>query len=893
VHRDIIVRIKQAADCRSIFKRFWPNHFRERGNCFCPFHDDSKSSLQVSRELAFCHAENLKLDAVDLYARATGTTNREAVAELAKELGLLKAAGPRTSRAAPATAVLAAAEGLSGHPGRRSHRLVAVYDYTDAEGRLLYQTVRFDPKTFRQRRPGGGWATARVAATKSSGGRDGPALLSGPPASREGKLAVEIQAGGPGSQAPPPLAEAIPGAVLPPTAISCPPPKAEGNPGGCPGSQTWIWNLDGVRRVPYRLPEVIAAETVFVVEGEKDADRLAGLFAEEDQAGGPPHRGAAQVCPGLRSGRSANLGRRPCRFAATTNSEGAGKWRDALSPYFIDKNVVILPDNDEPGRNHAWDVAAKVKSAGAASVKIAELPGIAPKGDISDWLNNGGTKEFLLEIVQTASFFTNANEPGTSSQCERQRKAPFALTDFGNAERFAEQHSQNVRYCHTWGKWLIWSGNHWKVDETAKINQLCKATVRSIYAEASQISDDDRRKAVSKHARASESAGRVQAMLSLAQTEPDIAVTGRDLDTNPWLLNVLNGTLDMRTGELRRHRRSELITKLAPVAYDPAAECPEWFNFLDRIMAGSPGLICYLQKLAGYCLTGDTREKCLPVLHGVGNNGKTIFTATIGAMLGDYARETPVETLMIKRNETIPNDIAGLKGARLVTASEGERGQRLAESLIKRLTGGDKISARFLHQEFFEFVPEFKIVLSTNHKPSIRGTDAAIWSRIHLVPFDVTIPKSEQIPRTVMLERLREEWPGILAWAVEGCLAWQKEGLEKPEEVERATRDYRADSDILGGFISDCCIINPPAKCRSTELYNRYQKWCGDNGEEYIKFRTFGAVLEERGLKRTRLGHKQDRGFQGIGLKLDADTQTNADSFFRVLHETKNIAEKP
>ena len=801
VHRDIIVLIKQAADCRSIFKRFWPNHFRERGNCFCPFHDDSKSSLQVSRELAFCHAENLKLDALDLYARATGTTNRRVVAELAKELGLREAPGP----------------GRQGLPGSR---IVAAYNYTDAEGNLLYQTVRFEPKTFRQRRP-----------------RGGPTAISMPP-----------------------QAAAIPAGL--PTA---PPPKAAGNTAG--GPTAWIWNLDGVRRVPYRLPEVIAADTVFVVEGEKDADRLAGLFAEEYPACGPPPPGAAKACPGLRSGGGANLGTRPRRLAATTNSEGAGKWRDALSPYFIDKNVVILPDNDEPGRNHARDVAAKVKAAGAASVKIAELPGVAPKGDVSDWLNNGGTKESLLEIVQIASFFTNADAPGARSQGERPRKAPFALTDFGNAERFAEQHCENVRYCHTWGKWLIWSGNHWKVDETGKINQLCKATVRSIYAEAAQISDDDRRKAVSKHARASESAGRIQAMLSLAQTEPDIALTGRDLDRNPWRLNVLNGTLHMKTGELRRHRRSELITKLAPVAYDPAAECPEWFSFLDRIMAGSPGLISYLQKLAGYCLTGDTREKCLPVLHGGGNNGKTIFTATIGAMLGDYARETPVETLMIKRNETIPNDIAGLKGARLVTASEGERGQRLAESLIKRLTGGDKISARFLHQEFFEFVPEFKIVLSTNHKPSIRGTDAAIWSRIHLVPFEVTIPKSEQVPRTLMLERLKAEWPGILAWAVEGCLAWQKEGLEKPEEVERATSDYRADSDILGGFISDCCVINPQAKQRSAELYAQYQKWCGDNGEEYIKFRTFGAVLEERGLKRTRLGHKQDRGFQGIGLK--------------------------
>jgi putative DNA primase/helicase len=553
----VIVRIKQAADCRVIFKRFWPNHFRERGNCICPFHDDSRSSLQVSRQMVFCHAENFKLDAVDLYARATGTTNGRAVAELAKELGLRQAAGPQAAGPKSRREAVRTAPVPGAAEGSAAPRIVAVYDYTDAEGKLLYQTVRYEPKTFRQRRPGGG-ATA------------------------------------------------------------------------------WIWKLDGVARVPYRLPEAIKADTVFVVEGEKDADRLA-------QAG----------------------------LAATTNSEGAGKWRPELSGFLAAKKVVILPDNDEAGKSHARDVAAKLAAAGAASVKIVELPNLPPKGDVSDWLDGGGTKECLLKIVRSTSFFINIDGSGAGAQGKRPelRKAPFALTDFGNAERFAEQHCENIRYCHTWGKWLIWSGNHWKVDETAKINQLCKATVRSIYAEASQISEDERRKAVSKHARASESAGRIQAMLSLAQSEPDIAVTGRDLDTNPWLLNVLNGTLDTRTGELSPHQRSDIITKLAPVAYDPEAECPQWFSFLDRIMAGSQGLISYLQRLAGYCLTGDTREKCLPVLHGGGNNGKTIFTATIGAMLGDYAKETPVETLMIKRNETIPNDIAGLKGARLVTAS--------------------------------------------------------------------------------------------------------------------------------------------------------------------------------------------------------------------------------
>ncbi len=704
----------------------------------CPAHEDDKASLSVGtgkngKVLLYCHA---------------GCTPESILAATGMKWDSLFCDSP---------------------PTKSKPQIVQTYDYQDESGKLLFQTVRYFPKEFRQRRP-------------------------------------------------------------------------DGNGG-------WIWNLKEITPTLYRLPEVRDASTVFIVEGEKDADNLASIA-----------------------------------LTATTSPMGAGKWKAHYNEYLRGKSVVIIPDNDEPGKKHAQMIAAGL--LGIAQVKILELPDLQAKGDVSDWLANGGSKTSLLEILQGTPLFRNANVPGATDHGKQAEVRP--LTDFGNAERFAEQHGENVRYCHTWGKWLVWSNRHWQIDETNRIFQIAKSTVRGIYAEASMIEDDERRKAVSKHARASESSGRVQALLSLAQTEQSIAVTGKILDSDPWLLNVLNGTLDLRTGELRPHERRDLITKIVPVLYDAAAECPEWFKFLDRIMAGSSGLISYLQKLAGYCLTGDTREKCLPVLHGGGDNGKTIFTATLAGLLGDYSQETPVETLMIKRNEAIPNDIAGLKGARLVTASEGERGQRLAESLIKRLTGGDKIAARFMRAEWFNFVPEFKILLSTNHKPSIRGTDAAIWSRIHLVPFDVTIPKSEQIPRTVMLDQLRQEWPGILAWAVEGCLLWQKEGLEKPVEVERATDAYRADSDIIGGFISDCCILNPLAKCRSSELYAQYQKWCGENGEEFIKFRTFGAVLEERGLKRTRLGHKQDRGFQGIGLKSDADTQTDADSVSSIILIEKN-----
>lgn len=432
------------------------------------------------------------------------------------------------------------------------------------------------------------------------------------------------------------------------------------------------------------------------------------------------------------------------------------------------------------------------------------------------------------------------------------RDKRIKCTDLGNAERFVKDHGGSVRFCHAWGKWLTWNGKHWEVDDTGQVYRLAKMTVRGIYAEAARAEDDVERLAIAKHAKKSESLSQFKAMIGLAESEEGVPVKPNDLDANPWLLNVLNGSLDLRTGELKPHSRDNFITKLAPVAHDPNATCPTWLAFLEKAMAGRESLIAYMQKAVGYALTGDTREKNIVIFHGGGDNGKTILTTVISAMLGDYAQETPVETLMIHKNESIPNDIARLKGERLVTASEGERGQRLAESLIKRLSGGDKITARFLHQEFFEFIPTFKIWLSTNHKPVIRGSDNAIWNRIHLIPFDVSIPKSEQIPRTVLLERLREEWPGILAWAVKGCLLWQQEGLDKPEEVEQATANFRAEMDVIGGFISDCCIVNPLAKVKAADLYGEYLKWCEANREGAVNKRLFGSMLQERGCTQAR-----------------------------------------
>ncbi len=440
---------------------------------------------------------------------------------------------------------------------------------------------------------------------------------------------------------------------------------------------------------------------------------------------------------------------------------------------------------------------------------------------------------------------------------------PEHLTDTGNARRFVQIHRGNVRFCHPWGRWFVWMGTHWAVDDTGEIYRRAKETARAIYHEAEQCEDDTRRQALAKHAVRCESEGRLTAMLSLAESEPGIPVLPDDLDRDPWLLNVRNGTLDLKTGQLRPHRREDLITKCISVAYDPDAQCPTWLAFLRRIFEAKDPLIEFVRRAIGYCLTGDTSEQCLFLCYGRGENGKTTKIQTILGLMADYARKTPTETLMVRRGEAIPNDVARLRGARVVAAVEAEEGRRLAESLVKELTGGDTIAARFMRAEWFEFLPQFKIWLATNHKPRIIGTDQAIWRRIRLIPFSVTIPKAEQDRH--LTEKLREEWPGILAWAVEGCLAWQQHGLKEPEEVIRATEEYRAEQDLIRAFIEECCYEDSTAWALARDLFGAYRAWAEQNGEKPTTQKDFGTRLAERGFIRGR-GTGNVKKWSGVGL---------------------------
>lgn len=442
--------------------------------------------------------------------------------------------------------------------------------------------------------------------------------------------------------------------------------------------------------------------------------------------------------------------------------------------------------------------------------------------------------------------------------------AAFNLTDLGNAERLVAAHGDDVRHVPGLG-WHIWDGRRFRRDDDGEIVRRMKATVRDMLAAAATLDDDDRRKGLTAHAYRSEAENRIRAAIALAATDEQVITRLEDLEAHPLTLNVANGVLHLEVGEILEHDRELLLTKLAPVPFEPDAQAPTWDAFLETVMGGDTEAIEFLRRAVGYSLTGLTNEQVIFILYGTGANGKTTFIETLRALFGEYGQQTPAETFL-ERRESIPNDVARLPGARFVAAVETPEGRRLNETMVKRLVGGDTMAARFMRGEWFEFAPIFKAWLATNHRPVIRGTDEAIWRRIRLVPFTVTIPECDR--DRDLAAKLRAELPGILRWAAEGCRDWLANGLGPPAAISAATRAYRAEMDVLGSFLDDCCLLAPNAKAKAGDLYAEFTAWATRTGErERLTQTAFGLRLAEKGFQSSRNGRA--RWWSGIGLLTD------------------------
>jgi putative DNA primase/helicase len=454
------------------------------------------------------------------------------------------------------------------------------------------------------------------------------------------------------------------------------------------------------------------------------------------------------------------------------------------------------------------------------------------------------------------------------------------FTDLGNARRFVARYRHTILYCEGWSRWLVWDRMRWAEDERLEVLARAGDLIRSLYPLAGTIEDEDRRKAFLKHLIKSESHRSLSALLSLSRADRRFARHPDDFDSDPWLFTVTNGTINLKTGELLSHDAKHLITKLAPVTYDPSAQCPQWLTFLNMIMLERKSLIDFLKRALGSSLTGITSDKAMFILYGPGgDNGKSTLIEVMEMLLGNYARRTPIATFLMQRPGNIPNDIARLRGARFVWAAENDRDVRLAESVIKEMTGGDRMVARFMRGEFFEFVPAFKPWLATNHKPAVRG-DATLWRRLKLVPFDYTIPKEHQKRRHEVMAMFQAELPGILNWAIEGCLEWQRNGLGEPEEVISATKEYQAEQDTFAMFLDEKCIRTPKAEVLSLPMYREYKIWAEEHGETAPSHKIFAALMSERGFKKK----KTEKGvlYSGIGLRSedrpDTASPANAES---------------
>jgi putative DNA primase/helicase len=540
----------------------------------------------------------------------------------------------------------------------------------------------------------------------------------------------------------------------------------------------------------------------------------------------------------------------------------------ARKPNVKAKLIIVAGASAGPGRKLAVKIAKECRKAGAKCVREWPLAGLGESAfpDFTAWSSCFDLEEDLRQRRPWMALYPDEPEPEPPALAV---DGGFNLTELGNAQRLVKLFGDRIRYCWTWRAWFIWDGTRWRRDETGEIFNLAKTAIRGISAEASQCDDEAQRKALLSWALKSEGKKLIEHMVFLAQSEPGIAVKTDEWDRHGWLFNVQNGTIDLRTGKLKKADPKDCITKICAIAFDPDAACPLWDQTLKLFFQGNEQLIAYFQEICGYAMVGEVRDHVLPICHGLGQNGKsTILGALLETFGPDFAMKCPPEMLMAKGYDSHPTDRADLFGKRLVVAIETESGRRLNETLVKELTGGDRIRARRMREDFWEFPPTHTVMMGTNHKPVVRGTDHAIWRRLKLVPFLVTVDGKQD--DTAMPHKLKSERAGILAWCVRGCLRWQQQGLSEPTEVTDATKAYRAEQDVLGSFLTEYTLQDNSVRCKCGELYAKYKKWAEDGSEHVLTMTAFGTAMQERGFKTHKISVKW---YLGIALRQSADEE--------------------
>lgn len=612
-----------------------------------------------------------------------------------------------------------------------------------------------------------------------------------------------------------------------------------------PGSKSWSIKerpgakkayYPGQEQLLYNLPNVIKGikeeQTIFITEGEKDSDSLItrGLIATTTSIG-------------------------------ATKGDLGKKWPSRFNSFFKGANVVLLPDNDEPGKRFMEHIAIELKNI-ANNIKIVELPDLSKKEDITDWLEYGNDIYDLQALVKRTDEFI---------EFKGNIIYDYNWSDVGNAERLISLHGKDIKFNVNSGKWYVWNGVNWELDNSFKVENLYRTVLRRFQNAIPNINISDDEIATKKQQEKAkgfvlrnETDGKIKSVLNQAKTFKGINFMESDKDD--YLFNTPNGTINLRDLSQKKHDRKDLITQCSNYSFNRENDkCPNWIAFLNRIFCGDQELINYVQKAVGYSLTGDMSEQCLFMLWGGGANGKSTFVKALEDIMGSYAATIKGETLMEKNGQDgARGDLARLTNKRVVIASELQEGQVFNEPLLKVLSAGETLPVRFMYQEEFMLKPKFKLWIMTNKKPKVKGNDHGIWRRWRMIPFKYKFTEKEKDPNFYE-EKLKPELEGILLWAITGYQMWKEQGFEAPKEVMEAVEDYKMDMDQVARFIEDCCKVGEGYECTGSAMYDEYINWCIAEGENYkMTNHKLARDLKEKGFvnKRDMNGKK----WIGIGV---------------------------